>query len=391
MTKRSKLPQVTLKFGKAKPLWAGHPWVFSGAIKSVEGHVETGGLVEVRDQKGGIVGTGTWNPDARIAVRMLGPGVHDGNLSEVIGDRIEQARRLRKRCGLPNADTNAYRLVNGEGDGLPGLIIDIFGDYASVQCTTAAAESWRATILETLPQSVVHISVPEDSARMEGIAPGDRLGRGDRELHLALSEHGIEWRLKPGKGQKTGFYTDQRDNRLRVRALAAGQSVLDCYTYTGGFALNAAKGGASRVVAVDSSGPNVSVAKGTAELNGLSVDFHHEDAVRFLKSTEEQFNIVILDPPKLARRRAGLEQAYAKYRAINVAGISRVTQEGILVSCSCSGLVDDSMFLRMLSDAAHSAGRQLRVLSVRSSGEDHPTPTAFIEGRYLTVVFAQVL
>jgi 23S rRNA (cytosine1962-C5)-methyltransferase len=389
MTSKS-LPRVFLKFGKAKPLWAGHPWVYSGAIANVQGDVSSASLVEVCDQKGELIGTGTWNPDARIAVRMLGPGITSENIEQTISERIERARLLRQRCGLPNDETTAYRLVNGEGDELPGLIIDVFGDYASVQFTTAVAEGWRSIVLDALPHSIVHCAVPEDSARMEGILPGDRLGRGDREEHVSLLENGIEWRLKPGKGQKTGFYTDQRDNRQRLRTYVAGKRVLDCYTYTGGFALNAARSGASHVVGVDSSGPNISVARGTAELNGLDVEFHHEDAIRYLKAEEDPFDVVILDPPKLARRRAGLDQAYAKYRAINVAGMQRVAADGILVSCSCSGLVDSTMFLRMLSDAAHLAGRRITLLDVQSTGGDHPTPVAFAEGRYLKVVFARV-
>ena len=162
------LPRVFLKFGKAKPVWAGHPWVYSGAIAKVQGAPSSGDLVEVCDQKGDLIGTGTFNADARIAVRMLGPGVSPQNIEEVVTQRIERARQLRLQFGLPSDGTTAYRLVNGEGDELPGLIIDIFGDYASVQFTTAAAERWRSTVLDALPQSIVHCAVPEDSARMEG-------------------------------------------------------------------------------------------------------------------------------------------------------------------------------------------------------------------------------
>jgi 23S rRNA (cytosine1962-C5)-methyltransferase len=381
------VPRITLKRGKARPLWAGHPWIFSGAIDRIDGDPDESGLAEVFDDQGQRIGTGTFNPEARIAVRMLG-NISDGWLRR----RVEAARALRKQWGLPTGDTTAYRLLNGEGDGTPGLICDIFGEMASVQVTTASAENWANELRDILTERIVRIMVPEDSARMEGIAPGDRLGRGDHEEHVELREHGIEWRLKPGKGQKTGFYTDQRDSRFKMRGLGAGKRVLDAYCYTGGFGLNAARGGATEVVGCDSSGPAISVAAGTAKANGLGqTTYHKEDAIRYMRGIgEATFDIVVIDPPKLARRRAGLDDAYKKYRAINVEAMKHVEPGGILVSCSCSGLVDTEMFTRMLTDAAMHADRRLTLLELAGPGADHPTPLAFTEGRYLKTAFLRV-
>ena len=194
-------------------------------------------------------------------------GFEFGPLEAELRRRIRAARELRARFGLPGPTTTAFRLVNGEGDHLPGVIVDVFGQLVSVQLTTAAAESWLETLLNVLESELqplgITVSVPEDSARLENIAPGDRFGRGELEAHVPFLENGIEWRLLPGKGQKTGFYSDQRDNRTRLAALCADASVLDCFCYTGGFGLNALKAGAREVVGVDSSGPAVSVAHGT--------------------------------------------------------------------------------------------------------------------------------
>ena len=227
---------------------------------------------------------------------------------------------------------------------------------------------------------------------MENIPPGERFGRGEQEEFTRFQENGITWALKPGKGQKTGFYTDQRENRNRVAQLSRGKTMLDCFCYTGGFALNAARAGATRVIGVDSSGPAISVAAGTADANDIKDPrFFKEDVIRYLKQLgTEQFDVVVMDPPKLARSRQSLHDAYKKYRAINVEGIKRVAPGGFFVSCTCSSLVNEEMFLRLLTDAAHLAERRLLIHYVGGPGPDHPTPAAFPEGRYLTVVVASI-
>lgn len=386
-------PSVQLKKGKARPVWAGHPWVYSGALEPFPAQVTPGTLVSVLDDQGRYVGVGAANPTARIAVRML--GFEFGPLEAELRRRIRAARELRARFGLPGPTTTAFRLVNGEGDHLPGVIVDVFGQLVSVQLTTAAAESWLETLLNVLESELqplgITVSVPEDSARLENIAPGDRFGRGELEAHVPFLENGIEWRLLPGKGQKTGFYSDQRDNRTRLAALCADASVLDCFCYTGGFGLNALKAGAREVVGVDSSGPAVSVAHGTAEQNGLTGGtWHKEDVMRYLKADERQWDVLVLDPPKFARTRDALDDAFRKYLSLNALGLTRVKPGGLLMTCTCSGLVDDTMFLRMLTDAALSAGRRVTVLGVHGTGPDHPIPVACPESRYLTAVLARV-
>jgi len=371
----------------------GHPWVYSRAIQQIEGPKPgIGDLVDVADAGGQHLGVGVFNPNARIAVRMLDSGVLDSELAEWIRVRVQAARTLRQQMLLPNEDTDAFRLINSDGDGLPGVVCDQLGPLAAVQITSAAAEQWLPLLMDALGHEIIHVTVPEDAAKMEGIAPGHRLGRGDYEEHVTFRENGIQWNLKPGKGQKTGFYTDQRENRRLIRSLAEGKSVLDCYCYTGGFSLNAAKGGATRVVGVDSSGPAVSVASGTAEINGIDCTrFVKEDVLRYLKALgDETFDCVILDPPKLVRHRAHLEQGVRKYTAINSEGMRHVAPGGFLVTCSCSGLVDNTQFMRMLTEAAHRAGRRLTMVEIRGPGADHVVPMALEEARYLSVVVCRV-
>ena len=374
--------------------------MYGGAVGRVEGNdAKPGDLVEVLDEHGTLLGVGTYNPEARIAIRMLGRSLGPGGTIEsLVAERVAQARDRRARLGLPSEATTAYRLINGEGDGLPGVMCDVLGDLASIEITTAGAERWLPTLVEAIGCPRVSVRVPPDSARFESIPPGDRLVPGrtaliEEESHVELRENGITWRLLPGKGQKTGFYTDQRENRALVATLAAGGSMLDCFCYTGGFGLNAARAGATEVVGADSSGPAVSVAAGTAKANDLDqTKWFKEDALRFMRGLgERKFDTVVLDPPKLARRRDNLDDAYKKYLAFNAEGIGRVKDGGWLVSCSCSGLVDQPMFLRMLSDAAHRAERQLVVHQIRGAGPDYPIPVAFDEGRYLICVVASVL
>ncbi len=393
-------PRVVLKKGKARPAWAGHPWVYSGAIERVEGQIEQSGqLVTLLDEQRRRIGFGTYNPTARIAVRIVGKELPAGGIRQLVHERVHRAVAIRAAFGLPSEETTAYRLINGEGDGLPGVIADVLGPLVSVQLTTAGAELWLEHLKDAIEALVrvngvppsLWVSVPEDSARLENIAEGDRFGRGDLETHVPLLENGIEWRLLPGKGQKTGFYSDQRENRRRLAPLCAGKTVLDTFCYTGGFGLHALKAGAREVLGVDSSGPAVSVAHGTAKQNDLEGgSWLKEDAMRFLKADERLWDVVVLDPPKFARGKESLDDAFKKYLALNTLGLSRVRPGGLVLTCTCSGLVDDAMFLRMLTDAALHAGRQLHVHGVFGPGPDHPFPVACPEARYLTAVLATV-
>ncbi len=379
-------------------MWAGHPWIYSGAIAEITpGPPVAGALVDVADADGKHIGIGTFHPAARIAVRMVARGVFSGDEGALVVSRVQRAAELRRALGLPSEYTTVFRLVNGDGDGLPGVVVDALGEVASIELSTSAAERWLPSILEALQAigfTAARVQVPEDAARLESMAPGDRFGFGDLDRHVVVLENGIRWNLRPDKGQKTGFYSDQRENRARVAAVAAGRSVLDLCCYVGGFALNAAKAGAREVVGVDSSGPAVSVAAGTAERNGLreACTFHKEDASRFLKALEARtFDVVVLDPPKLARGREHLDDAYLKYRALNAEALRHVADGGLMFTFSCSGIVSEELFLRMVTDAAHLAGSvDVSVLQALGPGADHLTPIACPEARYLTGAMVRV-
>ncbi len=385
-----------IKRGRANPLWHGHPWVYSGAIEREEGAYQPGDVVEVRDAEGRYIGRGFVNPRSQIRVRMVTRRDEPVDAA-LIGRRLDEARAMRRRIGLPSDETDAFRLVNSEGDALPGLVVDVYRDVAAVQFSALGMKRLEQVVFDALAaldgiRSVVEVSAG-GFAHVEGFASASRTVRGPEVNEVWCRENGIELAVEPLHGQKTGMFLDQRENRRRIGALSRGARVLDVYAYAGGFALAALKGGAAHAVCVDASARALERIRVHAEKNGLGpLEAHEADAFRFLEqTTPRSFDVVIVDPPKFARAKKDLEAALKGYERLNALAMNACAPDALLATCSCSQNVDEETFERVIAGAAQQAGRRVQVLEVASQGPDHPVPPAFPEGRYLKFVLCRVV
>ncbi len=386
--------RVVLKKGRARPLWFGHPWVYANAVGRVEGQPEPGDVVDLLDHDGRMIGRGFYNPRSQIPVRLC-TRTDEAVDAAFFRARIAQARAARARLGLPSSTTNAYRLVNSEGDDLPGLVVDVYGDAAVAQVTTLGIAVRRAEIYDALeaelgPKTLFELA-PPSYADLEGFAASSRVARGEPRGSVVVVENGVQLEVEPLSGQKTGMFIDQRETRARVGELARGARVLDVYAYAGGFGLAAARGGAAAVTAVDSSARAVARIEAHAATNGVAIEAVEADAFRFLETaTPRAYDLVVIDPPKFARARKDLEAARKGYERLNALALQAAAPGAVLVTCSCSQNVDAETFERIVAAGAKQAGREVRVFERRGPAADHLLPPAFPEGQYLKVLLCQV-
>src|SRR5262245_36764363 len=384
--------RVTLAPARAKPLWFGHPWVRDDAIADAgEGEDD---WVEVADAKGVVVGRGWWAPQSRIRVRLVDRAPTPRSETDVLRERIEAAVALRRSLFPDASVTDAYRLVHAEGDGLPGLVVDRFGPVLVAQFATRPLlrrrEALSALLLESSGATTL-LARAGGREEEEGIAAGEvafSAGAPPPPL-VEVREEGMRLVVDLARGQKTGHYVDQRENRGLVAACAKGRRVLDLYAGTGGFAIRALLAGATSARAVDSSGPALSAARENAAKNGVEARLEaiEEDAEAHLASlakAKESFDVVVVDPPRFAATRAGVAKALAAYRRINARALARVAAPGVLATFSCSGLVVPEEFEAAVRGAARECRRTVSVLRTLSAGPDHPVDLAAPEGRYLT-------
>lgn len=390
---------VKLRPGHVQPVWTGHPWVFAQAIDSIDGTPQAGDVVDVVDPKGSMLGRGLWSPGSSVPVRIYTRRDEEIDV-RLFEERFDRALALRRDVlHLPSADTTGYRLVHGEGDGLPGLVVDVYDRVIAVQALTVGVERRLASIVGPLAErvgarAVLSVPAPARIAGREGLARAEGVLQGTLDGPATFRERGLSLTAQVG-GQKTGYYLDQRENRALVEDLARGRRVLDLFTFTGGFALSAARGGAREVVAVDSSLTALERGAEHAAANGLAerIHFHRGDVRKNLGGVAdggEPFDLVILDPPKLAESRKDLTSALRLYRHLNAMAMRRLAPGGLLVTCSCSQLVSGADFVRTVSLAARDAGRPASILRTSSQGPDHPVPVAFAEGRYLKLLLLHV-
>jgi len=383
---------ILLKKKEDRRIKRGHPWVFSNEVQALPADVVPGELVEVRDFAGGFIGRGYANPRSLITVRIL-TRTREEIDAAFLERRISRARDLRTGLGFGES----FRAVYSEGDGLPGLIVDKYADTLVVQSLTAGIDGMLEMVIAALreaygPKAIVlrnDVAVRE----LEGLAQEKRVVLGDAESLVTIEESGIRYRVDVLEGQKTGFFFDQRENRLALRDLVRGRRTLDCFCYVGAWALSAAKYGASEVIGIDSSEKAVALARSNAELNSLSATFETGDVferLRELERRKERFGCIILDPPAFVKSRAKVREALKGYKELNLRAMRILEPSGILVTCSCSHHIDQELFREMLIDAAWSAGRQARVLEMRSQSRDHPALLAARETQYLKCAILQI-
>ncbi|KAJ4894277.1 S-adenosyl-L-methionine-dependent methyltransferases superfamily protein [Raphanus sativus] len=411
--------KVVLKKGKTQLFKDGSPMVYSGAVDRIIGKPppKTGDVVIVADGTENPIGWGLYNSVSMFCVRLM-QLQHEStrdpscalNVEKLLQTRITQAVQLRNHLGLPseNNHTNAYRLVNSEGDRLSGLIVDVFGDIAVVASSAAWIEKYRNHVEACLRSSVHgvnHINwrpsldlLKEDGFDISSLKLTQSSSSSPPLPERSMVvENGITYAISL-EGQKTGFYTDQRENRHFISTISSGKRVLDLCCYSGGFALNAAKGGATSVLGIDSSLPALELARENVILNDMDpgkVVFFKQDSTEFMKgalSREETWDIVILDPPKLAPRKKVLHNAAGMYRNLNSLAMRLTSSGGLLMTCSCSGAMTQSgKFLSILQSAAAMAGKKITVVREAGAASDHPLDPSYPQGHYLSNFLLRVL
>jgi 23S rRNA (cytosine1962-C5)-methyltransferase len=377
---------VVLKPGRDKAVRNRHHWIFSGAIQDLP-EFENGAVLPVRSAGGDLLGHGYFNRKSSITGRMVSFGGESPE--EGIRRSVERALALRTRLFDP-AVTNARRLINAEGDGLPGLIADLYDDVLVLQVATLGMEKLKPFILDILAEAVRPRAVLEKSdlpaRREEGLAETEGHLAGERVDKVRILEEGIPYWVSFAQGQKTGFYLDQREARKLVREFSAGRKVLNAFAYTGAFSVCALKGGAVRADSVDSSASAIALAEENFELNGLRSDagvFFTADVFQFLREPALDHDFIILDPPAFAKKKADVVAACRGYKDINRLAFQRVRAPGLVLTFSCSHFVDEGLFQQVIFQAASEAGRRVRILQRHRQACDHPVNVYHPETSYL--------
>jgi len=381
--------RLILKPGREKSLKRKHPWIFSGGIARIEGDPQAGEAVAVCAADGTALAVAAYSPQSQIRARVWDWCVHDIDAA-FIAQRITRAAASRDT--LPAGVTDGLRLVHGESDGLPGIVADRYDDTVVVQLLSTGAERWRDAVADALAglSGVVRVIERSDAdvRMLEGLQARSGLLRGKAASNpLIVTEHGLRFSVDAEQGHKTGFYLDQRDNRLALRNLARGKTVLDCFCYTGGFALNALAGGATAVTAIDSSGPALQTANANAVLNQLNgAEWLEADVFKTLRAfrdADRHFDLIVLDPPKFAPTAAHAEKASRAYKDINLLAFRILNPGGVLMTYSCSGGVSPDLFQKIVAGAALDAGVDARIEGWLHGAADHPVALNFPEGEYL--------
>lgn len=386
---------LTLRRGSVKPLHAGHPWVFADAIGQCDGPTpRAGDEVRVADHQGQFLGRGYFSPKSAIAVRLLTRNDESCDAA-FLARRVEQAVALRRDILGLGTETTAYRLIHSEGDGLGGLIVDRYGDGLSVQIGTAGMDRRKADLVRILQEQLAPKLIADKSdarsRKLEGLEPpvAEPLYGKLPDDAFEVLECGLPVRadLRPGAGQKTGLYVDQRENRRRFAEFARGREVLDVFCYTGGFSLHAHRAGAKSLTVVDASENALEGVKANFERNGIDdadlICAEWSEGLRVLREQNRSFGLVALDPPKFARGKDAVSQALSGYRDLNAQAARLIVPGGVLFTCSCSGNVSEVDFERAVAQGLASAGRRASVLERRGTGPDHPVPPGFDQGKYL--------
>jgi len=404
---------LVLKPGREKSLLRRHPWIFSGAVEHVEGGPQAGETVDLMSTAGQFLARAAYSPQSQIRARVWtfrDEPIEPAFFRRRIRGALEVRARIEASSASPASDpesrrgaaaADGARLIYAESDGLPGIIVDRYADMLIMQCLTAGADGWRETLADLLLVETGIKTIFErseaDVRQLEGLPPragilrdsGSASSPDPRSFGVVISECGLKFQVDVAHGHKTGFYLDQRLNRQRLRELAHDRQVLDCFCYTGGFALNALVGGASSVLALDSSASAISLARHNLALNNLPADlveFQEADVfarLRKLRDEARTFDLIVLDPPRFAPTAAHAEKAARAYKDINLLAFKLLRPGGTLVTFSCSGGIDAALFQKIVASAALDAGVDAQILEHLSQSPDHPIALNFPESAYL--------
>ena len=385
-------PALILAPGREKSLLRRHPWVFSGAVARIEGAPENGATVAVCDAAGNLLAWAGYSAHSQITAKVWSWDAAAGIDGVFFRDRIGQALALRRDLNLV-ADSNGMRLIHAESDGLPGLIVDQYGEVLVMQLGSAAADQWRevwADILQELCKpACIYERSDADARALEGLPERNGILRGTLPEEVTVTEHGVRFAVDVAHGQKTGFYLDQRDNRALTGALAVGKEMLNCFCYTGGFSLYALRHGVKSVLSIDASEEALAIARRNVQLNELDesrAEWQCADvfaALRKLRDQNRKFDLIVLDPPKFAPTAAFAEKAARGYKDINLLGLKLLRPGGLLFTYSCSGGISEELFQKILAGAALDAGVDASIVHKLHAAADHPVLLSFPEGAYL--------
>lgn len=388
--------RLILKRGEDRRVRGGHPWIFSNEVEAYEGAIEDGGLVDVVDTRGAFLGRAYVNRHSLICARML-TRRRDAIDKAFFVRRMERAQRLRETV---YAGEEAVRMVYGESDQLPGLVVDRYGDYLSVQVLTRGMQAQQEIVREALeevfaPRGAVLVA-DSPLRQLEGLELERRVWWGDVPERVPVMVGGFALEVDLVSGQKTGLFLDQRENRKRAETRAKGRRALDMFCYHGEWSMHMARGGAESVLAIDSSEPALGIAAANIERAGFEDRItlqrsHAFDTIRRMDRENERFGIVVVDPPALIKSKRNMAQGARAYRELNRAAMGLLEEDGILVTCSCSHHLDDSLFQQVLLEAARLAKRPMRVLEWAGEAPDHPRLLAVPETHYLKCAVLQAL
>jgi len=393
------LKTLTLKKGRERSVLRKHPWIFSGAVSIVNSDPQNGDEVIVQDSDGKHIAIALYCPFSNIRARVWDWDSSRKISKDTIGEKIHNAILLRKNLSF-DSKVNAIRLIFAESDGLPGLIVDQYSDWIVIQILTAGMEKWKAEIIESIVEITGITNIYErsdvDVRTLEGLPERTGVLRGKEPPELIeIQEYDLKYYVDIRKGQKTGFYLDQRENRQKLRSYSKNKSALNCFSYSGGFSLNAERGGSEIVLSVDSSADALRLANKNTILNGLNdnkfgwleADVFHQ--LRKFRDENTRFDLIILDPPKFAPTIIQVPKAARAYKDINLLALKLLNKNGILFTFSCSGGVAMDLFQKIIADAALDADADVKILEKLHQSADHPVSINFPEGEYLKGLICQ--
>jgi 23S rRNA (cytosine1962-C5)-methyltransferase len=394
-------PRVILLPRRAKPFYARHPWVYPGAIAGIEGEPTDGCVVDLVSHTGNFVARGFYNGQSKLRVRLYGWSPEAELDRSFFRERLQTAIQFRTGTLALGGPASGCRLVFSESDGLSGLTVDRYGAWLVVQFTSLAMAQRQEMIAELLVELLqprgIYLRTEKGIGGLEGLELQDRLLWGEPPpADLTVEEAGLRFHVNIELGQKTGFFLDQRDNRPAVARYAAGRRVLDMFCYSGAFGLFAARAGARSVLGVDASEGALELARANAQCNQLTnrTTYLKADAFKHLQvlvEAGEQFDLVILDPPKFARSRKAIDEALGGYRRLQALALRLLPKDGILVTCCCSGLITQAMLLELLSQLGQEEKRDIQLLEMRGQAPDHPVALSCPETSYLKCLVSRVV